>query len=116
MVPIKGQLAMLPPQAERCDYLYGQDGYMFPRSRRVVIGGTFEEGVNNEIAEEDEVRRILSGHVAIRLRVRSQRRDHVMVQRADDVRELRLMRPAGECGIADELGLERHDAVPELGA
>jgi glycine/D-amino acid oxidase-like deaminating enzyme len=47
MVPIKGQLAMLPPQPA-LQYLYGQNGYMFPRGDHVVIGGTFEEGVNNE--------------------------------------------------------------------
>ena len=29
-------------------YLYGQSGYMFPRADHVVIGGTFESGVNNE--------------------------------------------------------------------
>jgi D-amino-acid oxidase len=47
MVPIKGQLAMLPAQPA-LQYLYGQDGYMFPRADHVVIGGTFEVGVNNE--------------------------------------------------------------------
>lgn len=48
MVPIQGQLAMLPPQGA-LDYLYGQDGYMFPRSDAVVIGGTFAEGVSSEV-------------------------------------------------------------------
>jgi len=47
MVPIKGQLAMLPPQPA-LQYLYGQSGYLFPRADHVVIGGTFEVGVNNE--------------------------------------------------------------------
>jgi D-amino-acid oxidase len=47
MVPIKGQLAMLPAQPD-LQYLYGQSGYLFPRSDHVVIGGTFEVGVNNE--------------------------------------------------------------------
>ena len=47
VTPIKGQLAMLPPQPA-LQYLYGQDGYMFPRSDHVVIGGTFEVGTNNE--------------------------------------------------------------------
>jgi len=51
MAPIKGQLAMLPAQP-LLQYLYGQDGYMFPRSDRVVIGGTFEVGVNDEIADK----------------------------------------------------------------
>jgi D-amino-acid oxidase len=51
MVPIKGQLAMLPPQPA-LQYLYGQDGYLFPRSDHVVIGGTFEVGVNNETVDK----------------------------------------------------------------
>ena len=37
MSPIKGQLAMLPAQPG-LQYLYGQDGYMFPRADHVVIG------------------------------------------------------------------------------
>jgi D-amino-acid oxidase len=51
VTPIKGQLAMLPAQPA-LKYLYGQDGYMFPRSDRVVIGGTFESGVNNEVPDK----------------------------------------------------------------
>src|SRR5262249_28266371 len=39
---IKGQLAMLPAQPQ-LQYLYGQDGYMFPRSDAVVIGGSYED-------------------------------------------------------------------------
>ncbi|MGJ4941478.1 FAD-binding oxidoreductase [Bradyrhizobium sp. HKCCYLS1011] len=63
MAPIKGQLAMLPPQPG-LTYLYGQSGYLFPRDDHVVIGGTFEVGVNNEIADkatcQDLVRHIAS--------------------------------------------------------
>ena len=51
MTPIKGQLAMLPPQPA-LQYLYGQNGYLFPRSDHVVIGGTFEVGVNNEVPDK----------------------------------------------------------------
>jgi glycine/D-amino acid oxidase-like deaminating enzyme len=40
--PIKGQLAMLRPQPQ-LQYLYGQDGYMFPRTDAVVIGGSYED-------------------------------------------------------------------------
>jgi hypothetical protein len=53
MVPIKGQLAMLPAQPA-LQYLYGQNGYMFPRADHVVIGGTFESGVNNETAKKSD--------------------------------------------------------------
>ena len=41
LAPIRGQLAMLPAQWN-LQYLYGQNGYMFPRSDHVVIGGTIE--------------------------------------------------------------------------
>jgi D-amino-acid oxidase len=51
MVPIKGQLAMLPPQPA-LQYLYGQNGYMFPRTDHVVIGGTYEVHVDNETADK----------------------------------------------------------------
>jgi glycine/D-amino acid oxidase-like deaminating enzyme len=51
MVPIKGQLAMLPAQPN-LQYLYGQNGYMFPRADHLVIGGTFEIGMNDETADK----------------------------------------------------------------
>jgi glycine/D-amino acid oxidase-like deaminating enzyme len=63
MAPIKGQLAMLPPQPA-LEYLYGQNGYMFPRSDHVVIGGTFEVGVCDTTPDkatcQDLVRHIAS--------------------------------------------------------
>jgi glycine/D-amino acid oxidase-like deaminating enzyme len=62
VVPIKGQLAMLPPQLN-LQYLYGQDGYMFPRTDHVVIGGTFEVGVNDETPDKS-VCRSLVNHIA----------------------------------------------------
>jgi glycine/D-amino acid oxidase-like deaminating enzyme len=51
VVPIKGQLAMLRAQPD-LQYLYGQNGYMFPRADHVVIGGTFELGVNDETPDK----------------------------------------------------------------
>jgi hypothetical protein len=62
MVPIKGQLAMLPAQPA-LQYLYGQNGYMFPRADHVVIGGTFESGVNDEIPNKS-VCQDLVNHIA----------------------------------------------------
>jgi len=38
----KAKLALLPPQPD-LTYLYSQNGYMFPRSDAVAIGGSFEE-------------------------------------------------------------------------
>lgn len=67
MRPIKGQLAMLPAQGA-LQYLYGQDGYMFPRSDHVVIGGTFEYDVNDEVASQ-AVCKDLVKHLASRFGV-----------------------------------------------
>jgi D-amino-acid oxidase len=39
--PVKGQLALLRAQPE-LQYLYAQNGYMFPRGDYVVIGGSYE--------------------------------------------------------------------------
>jgi glycine/D-amino acid oxidase-like deaminating enzyme len=47
--PIKGQLALIDPDPE-LDYLFGRSGYLFPRSDAVVIGGTFEQGVEDTTA------------------------------------------------------------------
>ena len=47
MDPIKGELVLLPPQP-KFQYLYGQNGYLFPRTDSVVVGGTYQHGVNNE--------------------------------------------------------------------
>jgi glycine/D-amino acid oxidase-like deaminating enzyme len=62
LIPRKGQLAMLPPQPT-LQYLYGQNGYMFPRADHVVIGGTFDK-VNDETPDkavcQDLVRHIAS--------------------------------------------------------
>ena len=49
--PIKGQLAMLPRQPQ-LQYLYGENGYLFPRADHVVIGGTFEENRDDEIPDK----------------------------------------------------------------
>ncbi len=51
MSPITGQLAMLPPQPN-LHFLDGESGYIFPRADHVVVGGTFEVGVNNEIPDK----------------------------------------------------------------
>jgi D-amino-acid oxidase len=62
VVPIKGQLAMLPAQPN-LQYLYGQNGYMFPRADHVVIGGTFEIGVNDETPDKSECQGLVD-HIA----------------------------------------------------
>jgi D-amino-acid oxidase len=44
--PIKGQLALLPAQPG-LEFLFSQSGYLFPRADAVIIGGTFEEGIED---------------------------------------------------------------------
>jgi D-amino-acid oxidase len=45
--PIKGQLALLAPQPQ-LTYLYGKNGYLFPRTDAVVIGGSYETDFTSE--------------------------------------------------------------------
>lgn len=56
--PIKGQLALLPPQPG-LEYLFSanlpgkESGYLFPREDAVVVGGTFEVGVEDPTPQPD---------------------------------------------------------------
>jgi D-amino-acid oxidase len=59
MLPIKGQLVLLPPQPQ-LQYLYGQNGYLFPRTDSVVVGGTYEDGVNDETPVPSQCQHILA--------------------------------------------------------
>ncbi|UBU10370.1 FAD-binding oxidoreductase [Nonomuraea gerenzanensis] len=47
MVGVRGYLAMLPAQPA-LQYLYSRNGYLFPRSDHVVIGGTTDRGKEDE--------------------------------------------------------------------
>lgn len=46
VVPVRGQLVLLKPQPH-LEYLYVGNGYIFPRSDSVVVGGTYERGVTD---------------------------------------------------------------------
>lgn len=51
MVPITGQLVMLPAQPA-LDYLYSTgDTYVFPRQDHVIVGGSKQENVDNEVPD-----------------------------------------------------------------
>ncbi len=64
MIPIKGQLTVLLPQPE-VDYITIADGlYMMPRSDGVILGGTFERGVETLSVNRRAERRILDAHRA----------------------------------------------------
>jgi D-amino-acid oxidase len=59
MDPIKGELVLLPPQP-KLQYLYGQNGYLFPRTDSVVVGGTYQHGVNNETPVKSDCEHIIA--------------------------------------------------------
>ena len=58
MIPIQGQLALLPAQPS-LQYLYGQDGYMFPRADALVIGGTFDKGMAGEVPNKKKCKELV---------------------------------------------------------
>ncbi|MER9877959.1 FAD-dependent oxidoreductase [Mesorhizobium sp. M0118] len=61
MVPKKGQLVLLPAQPA-LQWLFSDGStYVFPREDRVVVGGSYEVGVNDEIADPkrcEDIRRM----------------------------------------------------------
>jgi glycine/D-amino acid oxidase-like deaminating enzyme len=66
LVPVKGQLTVLLPQAE-VDYSYvlpSHDNllYMFPRKDGIILGGTSEKGNWSLEPDSGESERILNGH------------------------------------------------------
>lgn len=62
LMPVKGQLLVLKPQAD-IHYLMISDGiYMFPRTDGVLLGGTFERNEWSLTPNEDASRRILEQH------------------------------------------------------
>lgn len=70
MVPIKGQLTVLLPQAE-VDYNVLKGGlYMFPRRDGILLGGTFQRGEWSLDVDREEQTRILAGHAELFQKVR----------------------------------------------
>lgn len=61
LIPVKGQLAVLLPQPE-VDYVIVGAGYMFPRPDGIVLGGTFERGVESLAVEPEVIARIVASH------------------------------------------------------
>ena len=62
LTPIKGQLHALIPQPE-VDYAMVTGGlYMFPRRDGIMLGGTFEHGVETLEPNREAQQRILTGH------------------------------------------------------
>ena len=65
LTPIKGQLVFLLPQPE-VDYMtLGAGTYMFPRHDGILLGGSFERGVDNTDVVPETVERILRDNGAL---------------------------------------------------
>jgi len=66
LMPIKGQLVFLLPQPE-LDYMtIGPNGlYMFPRHDGVLLGGSFERGIDNTDIDPAVTGRILAGNAKL---------------------------------------------------
>lgn len=59
LVPTRGQLAHLPPQA--LGYLLShRSGYVFPRADALVLGGTVEPGVSDPLPDPATARRVVA--------------------------------------------------------
>ncbi|MGX7894487.1 FAD-dependent oxidoreductase [Tsuneonella sp. HG222] len=65
MIPMRGQLAVLLPQPE-VRYAYElPGGYMFSRPDGIILGGTYERGVEEAVTEEPAISRILAAHARL---------------------------------------------------
>ncbi len=61
LIPIKGQLTFLTPQAE-LNYMYiSGSNYMFPRRDGVLLGGTHERGISTTEPDESVIASMLEG-------------------------------------------------------
>jgi glycine/D-amino acid oxidase-like deaminating enzyme len=65
LTPIKGQLSVLLPQPEVDYAMVGQGLYMFPRRDGIILGGTFERGIETMEPNPEATQRILAGHQRI---------------------------------------------------
>jgi glycine/D-amino acid oxidase-like deaminating enzyme len=65
LMPIKGQLTVLLPQPEVDYAMIGMGLYMFPRRDGIVLGGTFERGVETLEPNAEAKQRVLAGHQRI---------------------------------------------------
>ena len=65
LMPIKGQLHVLLPQPEVDYAMVGGGLYMFPRRDGIILGGTFERGVETMEVNREAEQRILAGHQRI---------------------------------------------------
>jgi glycine/D-amino acid oxidase-like deaminating enzyme len=62
LIPIRGQLAILPPQPEVQYAFTGRAGYMFPRADGIILGGTFERNEWSTVPEPQTIAAIVESH------------------------------------------------------
>ena len=62
LTPVRGQLAILPPQPEVRYAFTGRAGYMFPRADGIILGGTFERNVWSTEPEPATIAAIVESH------------------------------------------------------
>lgn len=60
--PVRGQLAILEPQAEVNYAFTGDPGYMFPRPDGIILGGTFELDQWDTTPDPERIQRIIARH------------------------------------------------------
>lgn len=69
LIPIRGQLVVLLPQPNLDYNLLAGGYYLFPRRDGVLLGGTFDRGVESLAPDPDISKRILAGHGEIATRI-----------------------------------------------
>jgi len=62
LIPVRGQLAILPPQPEVRYAFTGRAGYMFPRADGIILGGTFERDEWSTVPDPVTVSAIVEAH------------------------------------------------------
>jgi hypothetical protein len=65
IMPVRGQLAILLPQAEVNYNTIAREGYMFGRRDGIVLGGTFERGEWSLEPNPETIAGIIAGHKSI---------------------------------------------------
>jgi glycine/D-amino acid oxidase-like deaminating enzyme len=62
LFPVRGQLAILPPQPEVRYAFTGRAGYMFPRADGIILGGTFERNIWSTVPDPPTISAITESH------------------------------------------------------
>ncbi len=69
LIPVKGQIVVLENDGFSCFYIDDvvetEMAYIFTRKDSIILGGTAEEGVENEFVDEEESKKILDRCIAL---------------------------------------------------